>query len=174
VPVDNGAADHLAGAELPTLALEATTGGFLELRELAAGTLVLYFYPRTGVPGVDPPAGWDEIPGARGCTPQACAFRDHYAELDALGARVAGLSSQTTEYQQEATERLRLPFPLFADPELRLAAALDLPTFTVGDMRLYRRLTLVARAGTIAKVFYPVFPPDQNAEEVLAWLKAAA
>jgi peroxiredoxin len=174
VPVDDGAADQLAGAELPTLALGATTGGFLELRELAAGTLVLYVYPRTGVPGVDPPAGWDEIPGARGCTPQACAFRDHHAELDALGARVAGLSSQTTEYQQEAAERLRLPFPLLADPHLRLAAALDLPTFTVEGMRLYKRLTLVARAGKVVKVFYPVFPPDRNAEEVLAWLSAAA
>jgi peroxiredoxin len=174
VPVDDGAADQLAGAELPTLALEATTGGSLDLRELAAGTLVLYLYPRTGVPGVDPPAGWDEIPGARGCTPQSCAFRHHNADLAALGARVAGLSSQATDYQREAAERLRLPFPLLADPELRLAAALDLPTFTVEDMCLYKRLTLVARAGTIAKVFYPVFPPDRNAEEVLAWLNAAA
>jgi peroxiredoxin len=172
--MDDGAADDVAGAELPTLALEATTGGFLELRELAAGTLVLYVYPRTGVPGVDPPTGWDEIPGARGCTPQACAFRDHHAELDALGARVAGLSSQTTEYQQEAAERLGLPFPLLADPDLRLAAALDLPTFIVEGMRLYKRLTLVASAGKIVKLFYPVFPPDRNAEEVLAWLSAAA
>jgi peroxiredoxin len=174
VPVDDGAADHLAGAELPTLAFEATTGGFLDLRELAAGALVLYVYPRTGVPGVDPPTGWDEIPGARGCTPQACGFRDDHAELGAVGARVAGLSSQTTEYQQEAAERLRLPFPLLADPDLRLAAALDLPTFTVEGMRLYKRLTLVARAGKVVKVFYPVFPPDRNAEEVFAWLRTAA
>jgi peroxiredoxin len=174
VPADDGGADHLVGTELPQLTFEATTGGCVDLRELAAGTLVLYVYPRTGVPGVDPPTGWDEIPGARGCTPQACGFRDHHAELGALGALVAGLSSQTTGYQQEAAERLRLPFPLLADPDLRLAAALDVPTFTVEGMRLYKRLTLVARAGKVVKVFYPVFPPDRNAEEVLAWLSAAA
>jgi peroxiredoxin len=160
--------------DLPALTFEATAGGRIDLREPAAGTLVLYVYPRTGRPGIDPPAGWDEIPGARGCTPQSCAFRDHNAEFGALGARVAGLSSQTTDYQREAAERLGLPFPLLADPELRLAAALDLPTFTVEEMRLYKRLTLVARAGTIVKVFYPVFPPDRNAEEVLAWLRKAA
>jgi len=174
VPVDDGAADLLVGTELPALAFEATTGGSLDLRDLAAGTLALYVYPRTGVPGVDSPTGWDEIPGARGCTPQSCGFRDHHAELGAVGSRVAGLSSQTTDYQREAAERLRLPFPLLADPELRLAAALDLPTFTVEGMRLYKRLTLVARAGKIVKVFYPVFPPDRNAEEVLAWLQTAA
>jgi peroxiredoxin len=174
VPTDDGAADHLLGAELPALAFEATAGAPVVLPELAAGTLVLYLYPRTGVPGEDPPAGWDEIPGARGCTPQSCSFRDHHAELDALGARVVGLSSQTSDYQGEAAERLCLPFPLLADPELRLAAALDVPTFTVAGMRLYKRLTLVARAGTVVKVFYPVFPPDRNAEEVLAWLQEEA
>jgi peroxiredoxin len=174
VPVDDGAAHHLLGTRLPQLAFEATTGGPLELREIAAGILVLYVYPRTGRPGIDPPAGWDEIPGARGCTPQSCAFRDHHSEFGRFRARVAGLSSQTSEYQREAAERLRLPFPLLADPDLLLAAALDLPTFTVEGMRLYRRLTLVARAGTIAKVFYPVFPPDRNAEEVLAWLRTEA
>ncbi|MGH3034943.1 MAG: peroxiredoxin [Gaiellaceae bacterium] len=174
VPVDDGAADHLPGARLPPLTFESTAGGPLELRELAAGILVLYVYPRTGRTGIDSPAGWDEIPGARGCTPQSCAFRDHQAEFGALGARVAGLSSQTSEYQREAAERLRLPFPLLADPELLLVAALGLPTFTVEGMRLYRRLTIVARAELIAKVFYPVFPPDRNAEEVLAWLGTAA
>jgi peroxiredoxin len=174
VPVDDGAADHLFGAEVPSLSFPATTGGTMDLRELAAGTLVLYVYPRTGRPGVADPAGWDEIPGARGCTPQACDFRDQHAEFGALGARVAGLSAQTPEDQREAAERLHLPFPLLADPEVRLAAALDLPTFTFEDTRLYKRLTLVARAGTVAKVFYPVFPPDRNAEDVLAWLRAAA
>ena len=168
-PVDDGAADHLPGVELPALRFDATTGASLELRELARDTLVLYAYPRTGRPGVDPPAGWDEIPGARGCTPQSCAFRAHNAELKALGARVAGLSTQTTEYQREAAERLHLPFPLLADPELRLAEALDLPTFTVAGEALYKRLTLIARQARIVKVFYPVFPPDRNAEEVLAW-----
>lgn len=174
VPVDDGAADHLLGGELPPLSFPATTGGSLDLRELAAGTLVLYLYPGTGRPGVDPPAGWDEIPGARGCTPQSCAFRDRESEFDALGARVAGLSAQTAGYQREAAERLHLPFPLLADPELRLAAALDLPTFTVEHLRLYKRLTLVARAGSVVEVFYPVFPPDRNPEQVLTWLRAAA
>lgn len=172
-PVDDGAADHLPGAELPRLSFPATTGGTVDLRQLAAGTLVLYVYPRTGRPGADPSPGWDEIPSARGCTPQSCAFRDRQPEFDALGAQVAGLSSQTAEDQGEASGRLQLPFPLLADPELRLAAALDLPTFTFEDLRLYKRLTLVARAGTVVQVFYPVFPPDRNAEQVLAWLRAA-
>jgi peroxiredoxin len=173
VPVDDGAADHLPGLELPTLSFPATTGGMVDLREAAAGTLVLYLYPRTGRPGVDLPPGWDAVPGARGCTPQTCAFRDRHDELVRLGARVAGLSAQTTDYQREAAERLRLPFPLLADPELRLAAALRLPTFEIEGARLYKRLTLVARAGVIAKVFYPVFPPDANAGEVAAWLSSA-
>lgn len=174
VPRDDGAAHGLLGAELPPLRFPATTGGSLALRELAVETLVLFLYPRTGRPDVDPPPGWDEIPGARGCTPQACAFRDRRADFDALGANVAGLSSQRAEDQREAAERLGLSFPLLADPELRLAAALELPTFTVEGMRLYRRLTLVARAGEVVRVFYPVFPPDRNADEVLAWLRAAA
>ncbi|HEX2044465.1 MAG TPA: peroxiredoxin [Gaiellaceae bacterium] len=173
-PVDDGAADHLPGAELPPLSFPATTGGAVDLRELAALTLVLYLYPRTGRPDEEVPAGWDEIPGARGCTPQACDFRDHHAELADLGVRVAGLSAQTSKDQREAAERLRLPFPLLADPELRLAAALGLPTFTFEGARLYKRLTLVARAGRVAKAFYPVFPPDGNAEQVLAWLRTTA
>lgn len=174
VPVDDGAADHLPGAELPRLTFPATTGGTLDLRKLAADTLVLYLYPRTGRPGVADPPGWDDIPGARGCTPQACDFRDHDAELRALGARVAGLSAQTPADQREAAERLHLPFPLLADPELRLAAALALPTFAFEGERLYKRLTLVARAGRVVHVFYPVFPPNRSAEQVLAWLRAAA
>jgi peroxiredoxin len=171
VPVDDGAAAHLRGLEFPALDFPSTSGGSLDLRGAASGTLVLYLYPRTGLPGVDPPKGWDDIPGARGCTPQACAFRDRHDELASMGARVAGLSSQTTEYQREAAERLHLPFPLLSDPELRLAAALDLPTFEVDGTRLYKRLTLIAQDGVIAKVFYPVFPPDRNAGEVIAWLE---
>jgi peroxiredoxin len=155
---------------VPAIAFPATTGGEVALDELAAALLVLYLYPRTGVPGVDLPRGWDEIPGARGCTPQSCAFRDHHAELAALGARVAGLSSQSTAYQREAAERLHLPFPLLADPGLELADALGLPTFTVEGDRLYKRLTVVARDGVVVKVFYPVFPPDRNAGDVLRWL----
>jgi peroxiredoxin len=142
----------------------------VDLGEAARRIFVLYLYPRTGRPGVEPPPGWDATPGARGCTPQACAFRDLHGELVAAGAFVAGLSAQSTEYQREAAERLELPFPLLSDPELRLAAALDLPTFELAGLRLYRRLTLIARAGVVAKVFYPVFPPTENAAEVLAWL----
>lgn len=174
VPVDDGAAAHLLGSELPPLSLPATDGETVDLHRASTGMLVLYLYPRTGRPGVEPSPGWDEIPGARGCTPQSCSFRDHHAVLTRLGARVAGLSSQTSEYQREAVERLNLPFPLLSDPELRLAAALDLPTFEVEGVRLFRRITLVARAGAIVKVFYPVFPPDRNADEVIAWLRAAS
>jgi peroxiredoxin len=174
VPEDDGAADHLHGCELPRLELPSTSGATVDLRDLAAGTLVLFVYPRTGRPGVDPPPGWDEIPGARGCTPQACSFRDRHAELAATAAVVAGLSAQTPEEQLEAAERLGLPYPLLADPDLRLAAALTLPTFEFAGATLYRRLTLVAQGGCISKVFYPVFPPDANAGEVLAWLRAQA
>ena len=170
VPEDDGAADHLVGMRVPALQLPATVGGERDLAELATGTLVLYIYPKTGVPGVPLPDGWDAIPGARGCTPQACGFRDHHAELTALGATIAGLSAQTPAEQAEAAERLHLPFPLLADPARHLGSALSLPTFDSGGTTLYRRLTLVARAGRIETTFYPVFPPDANAEEVVAWL----
>jgi len=133
---------------------------------------VVYIYPRTGRPDVDPPTGWNQIPGARGCTPQSCAFRDHHAELAALGARVFGLSTQTTDYQKEAAERLHLPFPLLSDEALTFAEQLGLPTFVVDGMTLIKRLTLIVRDGVIVHVFYPVFPPDRNAEDVAAWLRA--
>jgi peroxiredoxin len=171
VPLDDGAADHLPGQPLPALTLPSTAGEPVDLAAAAGGTLVLFCYPRTGRPGEAPPPGWDEIPGARGCTPQACAFRDHHDELAGLGATVFGLSAQPREEQLEAAGRLGLPYPLLSDPDLHLAAALRLPTFEAGGMRLYRRLTLVARAGRIAQVFYPVFPPDRNAAEVAAWLR---
>jgi len=170
VPVDDGAADHLPGRPLPRLRLPATTGGEVDLGALD-GRTVLYIYPRTGVPGEPLPTGWDSIPGARGCTPEACGFRDHHAELRAAGATVLGLSAQPAAEQAEAATRLALPFPLLSDPELRLAAALDLPTFGVDGMVLYRRLTLVAAGGVIDHVFYPVFPPDGHADEVLGWLR---
>jgi peroxiredoxin len=132
----------------------------------------VYCYPRTGRPGEPLPSGWDEIPGARGCTPQSCAFRDHFVELDRLGAGVLGLSAQSREDQVEFATRVRLPYPVLSDPGLALAEEIRLPTFEVAGMRLYRRLTLVARQGRIAKVFYPVFPPDQNAADVVSWLSA--
>ncbi|MBB4663608.1 peroxiredoxin [Conexibacter arvalis] len=176
IPVDDGAADHLPGMELPSLALPSTQGGTLDLAELAAEafTLVLYVYPRTGVPGEVLPEGWDEIPGARGCTPQNCAFRDHRAQLTVLGADVVGLSAQPLEHQREFAEREHMPFPLLADPGLELAAALRLPTFDAGGMTVYKRITLVARGGAIERVFYPVFPPDRNAADVAAWLGAVS
>ena len=170
VPVDDGAAAHLRGRTLPALRLPATTGGEVDLGALR-GRTVLYIYPRTGVPGEPLPTGWDSIPGARGCTPETCAFRDHHAELRAAGAAVLGLSAQPAAEQAEAAGRLGLPFPLLSDPELRLRAELDLPTFAVDAMVLYRRLTLVVDGGVIDHVFYPVFPPDGHAAEVLEWLR---
>ena len=170
-PQDDGAARHLAGLTLPDLALPATDGAQVNLSKLA-GRTVLYIYPRTGVPGVDLPPGWNEIPGARGCTPQSCSFRDHFSELKRLGvAHLFGLSTQGTAYQQEAATRLHLPFSILSDEKLALTKALDLPTFVTSGMTLLKRMALVIDDGVIAKVFYPVFPPDQNAEEVVAWLK---
>jgi len=172
-PEDDGAARHLPGLALPDLALPATQGAAVNLSKLK-GRTVVYIYPRTGVPGVDPPTGWDQIPGARGCTPQSCSFRDHFAELRRLGvAQLFGLSTQDTAYQKEAATRLHLPFPILSDEKLALAKALRLPTFAVTGMTLLKRMALVIDDGTITKAFYPVFPPDKNAEEVIAWLQAS-
>lgn len=172
VPVDDGAARHLAGLKVPDVALVATDGSSVNLSRLSGRTIV-YAYPRTGEPGKPALDGWDAIPGARGCTPQSCAFRDHHAALAELGvAQLFGLSTQDTDYQREAVARLHLPFRLLSDADLRLARALNLPTFAIAGMTLLKRLTLVIDDGVITKVFYPVFPPDRNAEEVIAWLKA--
>ena len=171
VPQDDGAARHLTGMRLPDLALPATRGGAINL-PLLAGRSVLYISPRTGVPGVDLPPGWDDIPGARGCTPQSCGFRDHFAELKTLGvSHLFGLSTQDTDYQREAAERLHLPFAILSDAKLAFARALNLPTFSVAGMMLLKRMALVIDDGVIDKVFYPVFPPDQNAADVVAWLR---
>ncbi len=172
-PVDDGAAAHLEGSVLPSVVLHATDGGAVILGELK-GRFVIYVYPMTGRPDVPLPDGWDGIPGARGCTPQSCSFRDHYGELKQLGTGVFGLSAQTTEYQHEARDRLHLPFQLMSDSALRLKGALRLPTFTVAGMELFKRLTLVGEDGMIRTVFYPVFPPDRNADDVLAWLRSDA
>jgi len=169
VPVDDGAADHLAGTQVPALTLESSVGP-VDLAAFGAERGVLYVYPRTGRPDRDVPETWDAIPGARGCTPETCGFRDHSEELRALGAKVAGLSSQTLEEQVELSERLGILHPVLSDHELELRDALSLPTFEFEGQTLYKRLTLVLERGTIAKVFYPVFPPDRHAEEVLAWL----
>ena len=169
VPVDDGACAHLTGMRLPSVLLASTAGRLVDLAVLP-GRSVVYCYPRTGRPDHDPPEGWNAIPGARGCTPQSCAFRDHRRELQALGASVFGLSTQRTDYQREAAERLHLPVELLSDAELRFATALRLPTFTVAGMTLLKRTTLIVSDGRIEQVFYPVFPPDKNAEEVLDWL----
>jgi peroxiredoxin len=170
VPEDDGAADHLPGLAVPSLTMPSSAGGTADLAELAAGRLVAYVYPRTGTPGEPLPAGWDDIPGARGCTPQSCAYRDGLAEFERLGTTVVGISAQDATEQREFAAREHIPFPLLSDGGLELVAALGLPTFEAGGMTLYRRLTLIAEAGAVAKVFYPVFPPDRDAAEVLAWL----
>lgn len=172
VPVDDGAADHLPGAALPALSLPATDGRDIDLAAAAQQTLVLYVYPRTGVPGEPLPAGWDRIPGARGCTPQSCAFRDAAAELAGLGAAVLGLSSQPPAEQREFAAREHIPYPLLSDTGFELGGALGLPTFEADGGRYYRRITLVARARRVAKAFYPVFPPQDNAADAIAWLRA--
>ena len=168
-PVDDVACDHLTGLVVPALVLDSSRGP-VDLGELAAGRAVVYVYPRTGRPDRPVPEGWDAIPGARGCTPQSCGFRDHAAELAERGARVAGLSTQGLDEQVELAERLHMPFAVIADPERELGDALGLPTFEFQGATLYKRVTLVLEARRIDKVFYPVFPPDRNAEEVLAWL----
>ena len=170
-PIDDGAARHLAGMTMPAVRLPDTAGGEVDLGALGAGRTVIYAYPRTGAPGAALPDGWDAIPGARGCTPQSCAFRDHHAELASLGATVYGLSTQDTAYQREMAGRLHLPFPVLSDAGLVLTRALNLPTFTSEGMMLLKRLTLVVQGGRIETVFYPVFPPDRSAEQVTDWLR---
>jgi len=171
-PTDDGAASHLAGMHVPTIPLPATDGTVVDLSALK-GLVVVYTYPRTGIPGIDNPPGWDLIPGARGCTPQSCSFRDHFAELKALGVTsLFGLSSQDTAYQREVAERLHLPFAILSDEHFKLTKALRLPTFQTSGMTLLKRMALVIRDGKIEHVFYPVFPPDQNASDVIAWLAA--
>ena len=175
VPTDDGAADHLPGMALPSIELPSTAGGTVFLDGLGRDRprTVLYVYPMTGKPGAALPDGWNDIPGARGCTPESCAFRDHHADLAAAGADVYGLSTQSTADQAEAAERLHLPFPLLSDEGTLLAGPpLQLPTFDADGLR-YRRLTLVIADGLIEHVFYPVFPPDTHASEVLAWLQKA-
>ena len=175
VPEDDGAAAHLPGKPMPHIALAATTGAAVRVDDVPeqAERLVLYLYPRTGRPGEpELTPDWDRIPGARGCTPESCGFRDHAAELWDAGAAVAGVSTQTTEDQLEAAERLELPFPLLSDAGLELTKALDLPSFEAGGLTLLKRLTLVVRDRQIEHVFYPVFPPDAHAAEVLAWLRS--
>ena len=171
VPQDDGACAHLPGKRLPDTDLLATSGRFINFYR-QAGLAIIYVYPLTGRPGVALPPGWDEIPGARGCTPESCGFRDHHAELRSLDAEVFGLSSQSTDYQREVRDRLHLPFELLSDEAFRFTDALSLPTFSVAGMRLLRRVTLVAHSGVVEHVFYPIFPPDRHASDVIAYLRS--
>ena len=172
-PVDDGGTRHLLGAQMASVPLPATDGSVVDLAALA-GRSIVYAYPRTGQPGIDNPPGWDLIPGARGCTPQSCSFRDHFAELKALGvAQLFGLSTQDPTYQREAAERLHLPFAMLSDEHLRLTRAMKLPTFAASGMTLLKRVTLVIDDGIVKHVFYPVFPPDRSAADVVAWLSAS-
>jgi len=174
VPKDDGGARHLTGMAMPDLALPSTANRLVNLSKIAAPRVVVYCYPMTGRPDKPLPAGWDDIPGARGCTPETCGFRDHHKDLARLHADVYGVSTQSTEYQQEMVKRLEVPFEVLSDEHLAFTHALRLPTFTVEGMMLIKRLTLVTRGGRIEKVFYPVFPPDKHAEEVIAWLTRAS
>jgi len=170
-PEDDGATAHLVGQRLKNVSLAATDGSTIDLASLS-GQTVIYIYPMTGRPDTPLPDGWDGIPGARGCTPQSCAFRDHFAELKDLGVdHLYGLSTQTTTYQAEAAERMHLPFALLSDTELAFGQSLGLPTFEVDGMVLLKRMAIIAQDGMISKVFYPVFPPDQNASDVVEWLR---
>ncbi len=171
VPIDDGACNHLLGSSLPSVSLTSTSEKAIDLSTYA-DTLVIYFYPMLGRPDSPPLIGWNDIPGARGCTPQTCAFRDSHSGLKQLGVEVFGVSAQRLEDQQEAHARLQLPFELLNDEQLALAQALKLPTFEYAGARLIKRLTIIATGGLIRKVFYPVFPPDNNAREVIAWLTA--
>ena len=172
IPTDDGGADHLTGLHLPDVTLTATNGKKITLSAIG-GRVVIYIYPMTGRPDVALPDGWEQVPGARGCTPQSCSFRDHYQELQRLNSQVYGLSTQSTDYQQEAKARLHLPFEMLSDVDLALKEALNLPMMNAADvagMQLYKRLTIIAVDGKIERVFYPVFPPDKNIDDVLAWL----
>jgi peroxiredoxin len=171
IPSDDGACDHLVGLDVPPLALPATTGIHVSLADTGSRWTVVYAYPRTGVPDEDSPPGWDEIPGARGCTPQNCAFRDHFAELQSLGASVYGVSTQATAYQQEMVARLHLPFPILSDERLRLTHALRLPTFQYREWTLIKRLSLILQGSRIVHLIYPVFPSNADAPSVVAWLR---
>jgi len=176
VPEDDGACDHLAGMEVPSIALPATTGFVIDLSTERSNWTVVYCYPRTGRPDQEPQGGvdaWNAIPGARGCTPQSCSYRDHFAELSDLGANVYGLSTQNIQDQSEAASRLHLPFPLLSDESLRLVYALRLPTFVFGGMELTKRLTMILHRGRVAHFFYPVFPSDSDAKLVMDWLRTA-
>jgi len=169
-PIDDGLANHLQAKAFPEVSLRSTNGNFINTKEFAKGVTVVYCYPLTGRPDQELPQNWDQIPGARGCTPQALSFKEKYADFKKRNIQLFGLSIQTTEYQKEAAKRLDLPFPILSDSDFELTKALQLPTFEVEGKRLLKRLTMIIKDGIIVKVFYPVFPPDSNADEVFDWI----
>ena len=170
VPQDNGASSHLLGKSLPNIILRSTSGKRVNMSHVR-GQAVFFCYPMTGQPGVKLPDGWDSIPGARGCTPQSCSFRDRYQELQAFNTQVYGISTQKSSTQLEAVERLHLPYELLSDADFKLTTSLQLPTFEVENRRFIKRLTLIVRGSEIVKVFYPIFPPEKNVMDVVEWLK---
>ncbi len=172
VPIDDGAADHLLGMHLPSIELRSTTGDTVDLSEVGSPWAVVYVYPRTGRPDQELPEGWESIPGARGCTPQTCSFRDRASDFAAFGAEVYGLSVQASDYQKEMVERLHVDFPVLSDESMEFGKSVRLPTMEAAGMTLYKRLTLIVRHGRVEHVMYPVFPPDQNAAEALSWVRA--
>ncbi|MDO8289173.1 MAG: peroxiredoxin [Parvibaculum sp.] len=177
VPRDDGAAQHLLGKAIPSIGLLSTRGDIVRLSDPTNGFVVVYCYPRTGRPNAEALGGtanWNAIPGARGCTPQSCAYRDLHTELMDLGVVVYGLSTQSTDYQLEAVQRLHLPFPLLSDPDCELANSLELPQFEVAGIRLVKRITLIIRNGRIVHYFYPVYPPDEDAKNVVEWIRGNA
>ncbi len=171
IPIDDGAAKHLVGLRLPPIALPSTLGAPIQLDALS-GISVIYSYPMTGRPDKTLPENWDLIPGARGCTPQACSYRDHYTELQSFGAKLYGLSTQSPDYQKEMAERLHLPFAVLSDEALKLAASISLPTFVANGITLLKRLTLICRDDQIIHVNYPVFPPDKDIDRVISFLRS--
>lgn len=173
VPEDDGACKHLIGSPVPPIEMTSTSGRLINLAS-QTGWVVIYCYPMTGRPGQAIPDGWASIPGAAGCTPQSCSFRDSHDEIKSFGASVFGMSAQTAEDQIEAVQRLQLPYELLSDNALLFAQTLGLPVFEAGGMRLLKRVTLIVKKGMVAKYFYPVFPPDKNANEVLSWLRVHA
>ena len=170
IPIDDGKCNHLTNSYLPDVILNSTKDEKINLSKLQ-GLWVLYFYPMTGRPDVKLPDGWNEIPGARGCTPQSCSFKDNFEKLKSLNANVYGISTQSTNYQKEVKERLHLPYEILSDENLELTKKLDLPTFEIENMILTKRVTLICKDGEIVKFFYPVFPPDKNVDEVISWIE---
>lgn len=171
IPTDDGSCNHLIGMSIPNIKLKATNGKLIELKNID-GRVVFYLYPMTGPSHIPLPKGWDEIPGARGCTPQACSFKNNYAELQELGLTVFGMSTQSSDFQIKEKERIHLPFDLLSDQNIEFAKTLNLPLHYVEDLTLHKRVTLIFKDGKIVKYFYPVFPPDKNINEVIEWLKA--